>query len=324
MDAADALRAALSTDNEWIKWSTLAVFVGVIVELADLLLFNKEMTKLQRRILFIATFLIAAGCGGEWYFEDQAAQAEGQLQRLSDEKVAALTRDEAADNRIATLAAARAAQIGIRADAAERSANKADVLAKDAKATITPLAGQEQTLQAVLGRDETRLAEAEKQTWRRVNHFNPGTLMVSLQSTETVPLYIVDVGDADFTRLLEVGLIRTHVPATPAIFSNNGVSLWPDGINIFLFGYRENSTKLKLAANALCRNFAENGLDVNEPVVLGVKAGRGIDKVSWHIWPQGVPTDALLIIVGRTQGVPDPTLKSGEICSDFVKKDVDP
>jgi hypothetical protein len=143
MDAADVLRATLSTDNAWIKWSTLAVFIGVIVEMADLLLFNKEMTRLQRRILFIATFLIAAGCGGEWYFEDQAAQAESQLQQLSDQKVAQLQAGEAADRNTAQQAAAKAGSLGVTVGTLDQTVRqetaRADVLSHETTATVSAL-----------------------------------------------------------------------------------------------------------------------------------------------------------------------------------------
>jgi hypothetical protein len=110
------LKAALTTDNIWLERSTIAVFVGVIVEMGDLLVFNKEMTRLQRGVLFVATLLIMAGCGGEWFFEHQATALEGQLQQISDAKVAGLARDEAADNKIATQAAAKAGALGVKVD----------------------------------------------------------------------------------------------------------------------------------------------------------------------------------------------------------------
>lgn len=107
------LEAGLAKDNFWLALATIAVFVGVLIEMAELLLFNKEMTRLQRGILFFATLLIAGGCGGEWIFEQDAAQKEARLQQLSDQQVGALTAAEAGDKRIATQAAAHAADLGV-------------------------------------------------------------------------------------------------------------------------------------------------------------------------------------------------------------------
>src|SRR5258708_4913165 len=107
------LKLALSNDNVWLERSTIAVFVGVLVEMGDLLLLNKEMSRFQRGILFFATFMIALGCWGEWYFEHEAKGIETQLQQVSDQRVAALARAEAADNKIATQAAVAAGHLGV-------------------------------------------------------------------------------------------------------------------------------------------------------------------------------------------------------------------
>lgn len=115
--AVAALKAALSTDNVWLERSTIAVFFGVVIEMADLIFFNKEMGRTQRIILFVATVLVVAGCGGEWVFEHDASDKEARLQQISDEKVAGLAKAEAADNRIAQQAASTAAALGLKVDA---------------------------------------------------------------------------------------------------------------------------------------------------------------------------------------------------------------
>jgi hypothetical protein len=145
------LKAALDKENLWLERSTIAVFFGVIVEMADLLLFNKEMTRLKRAVLFFATLLIAVGCWGEWYFEHKAIGIEGRLQQISDEKIASLARAEAADNKIATTAAAHAADIGI----SVQTANLA----------LTSLSKEELGLQSSLSSDRSGIEAINK--WQR-------------------------------------------------------------------------------------------------------------------------------------------------------------
>ena len=89
--------SALATANFWIEISTALVIFGVVLEFVDLLSFNKEMSRRQKVLLLVATVFVVVGCAGEFLFEHDAAEAESQLQRQSDETVARLEAAEAGD-----------------------------------------------------------------------------------------------------------------------------------------------------------------------------------------------------------------------------------
>lgn len=108
-----ALKTAFALNSWLVDWATALVVAGLIVEFVDLLLFSKEMSRAQRAILAIGSVMVAVGVGGEWIFGGRAADAASQLQRISDERIAELGKEEAADNKIATTAAAQAAGLGV-------------------------------------------------------------------------------------------------------------------------------------------------------------------------------------------------------------------
>ncbi len=144
--------------------STVLVTVGVVVEFAELLLFNREMQPLQRRILFVGAALVIVGCAGEFWFEKQAGDLEGQLQQASDVKVAALARDEAADNKIAKQAAQSAAALGVKVDTlpsfvASKEGQITGQITKFQSFAITEKARAD-AVSAELNRDRTDLVQA--------------------------------------------------------------------------------------------------------------------------------------------------------------------
>lgn len=94
MDSAvSALQETFSTNNDWAEWSTLVIAVGLLGELLILFAFSKEMSGLEKTLLVIANFVIFAGVGGEYHFGSKANEAGKEIQRLSNEKIAALTDD---------------------------------------------------------------------------------------------------------------------------------------------------------------------------------------------------------------------------------------
>jgi hypothetical protein len=142
---ADDPATALATANLWIQISTAVVAAGVILEFFDLLLFSKEMTRLQRGVLLAATIMIVLGCGGEFVFERQASQAEAALERAANSKIAELSRAEAADNRIAQQAARDAAALGTRVGTVSQQVDEAST--------------KERTMHDALLADEKRAGE---------------------------------------------------------------------------------------------------------------------------------------------------------------------
>ncbi|HLZ75107.1 hypothetical protein [Phenylobacterium sp.] len=136
---------ALATANLWIQISTAVVAAGVTLEFFDLLFFSKEMTRLQRWVLFLATIMIVLGCGGEFVFERQASQAEAALERAANSKIAELSRAEAADNKIAQQAARDAAALGTRVGTVSQQIDEAS--------------NKERTMHGALLADENRVGE---------------------------------------------------------------------------------------------------------------------------------------------------------------------
>lgn len=130
--------ATLATANFWIEVCTALVAAGVVLELFDLLIFSKDMSGWQRRLLFVASFMVVIGCGGEFVFEKQAMDAETKLQRQSDDTVAKLQAAEASDSKIATQAAAKAAGLGVTVGTlgttVTRETTRANALAAEARA----------------------------------------------------------------------------------------------------------------------------------------------------------------------------------------------
>ncbi|KGW92067.1 hypothetical protein [Burkholderia pseudomallei] len=115
MDATNvsSLKAAFSAASSYSEWATLIVVGGVVVEFIALLLFSKEMNKWERVLLFIGNVLVVGGVGGEYIFSARATAAATKLQQISDERIAELGREQAADHKVATEAAKYAASLGV-------------------------------------------------------------------------------------------------------------------------------------------------------------------------------------------------------------------
>ncbi len=100
----ESLRAAFETANSWSGWATLAVVAGVAIDFVVLLLFSREMNRVEKALLALANVAIVVGCGGEWWFGGNAADIAGEIQRRSDLQVAALNaRAAAAELQVAKL-----------------------------------------------------------------------------------------------------------------------------------------------------------------------------------------------------------------------------
>ena len=83
-----SLAAAFDAASRYAEWSTIAVTIGVFIELAALFIFSKAMPSTEKQVLIFATFLIVVGCGGEYVFGGRAARAESRLREYSDRQLA--------------------------------------------------------------------------------------------------------------------------------------------------------------------------------------------------------------------------------------------
>jgi len=84
-----------------------------VIELLALLIWGKEMSRSEKIVLALGSVLVVVGVGGEWVFGGRAATAATALQQASDERIAALDRDQERDHRIAAQSAAYAARLGV-------------------------------------------------------------------------------------------------------------------------------------------------------------------------------------------------------------------
>jgi outer membrane murein-binding lipoprotein Lpp len=88
-----AVKAAFETASSYSEIATIAVTIGVFIEFVALFIFGKEMPPAEKGAMIFATFLIVAGCAGEFIFGSRANTAASQLQQVSDEKIASLGND---------------------------------------------------------------------------------------------------------------------------------------------------------------------------------------------------------------------------------------
>jgi hypothetical protein len=129
-----AVKLAFESASTWSEWSTIAVAVGVFVELVALFVFSKEMPHLEKKVLVMATALIVIGCAGEFVFGSRASNAASQLQQASDQKIAILTKDTARLSADAEAERKAAAKTEERVALAEKSA--ADARERAAKSEL--------------------------------------------------------------------------------------------------------------------------------------------------------------------------------------------
>jgi hypothetical protein len=129
-----SVREAFETASSWSEWSTVAVAVGVFIELVALFVFSKGMPPIEKKVLVIATGLIVIGCTGEFVFGSRASTAASQLQQASDQKIAILTKDTAQLSADAGVAREAAATTEERIALTEKSA--ADARERAAKSEL--------------------------------------------------------------------------------------------------------------------------------------------------------------------------------------------
>jgi hypothetical protein len=131
-----AVRDVFETASSWSEWSTIAVAVGVFIELVALFVFSKEMPSTEKRIMVVATAIIVAGCAGEFVFGSKASNAASQLQQASDQKIAGLTKETARLSANAESSRESAAKTEERVAAAEKATANARERAANAELAL--------------------------------------------------------------------------------------------------------------------------------------------------------------------------------------------
>jgi hypothetical protein len=95
------LNAAFDNDSWRSGAATIAVAVGVFIELTALFIFSKEMPKVEKSVMVFATLLIVAGCVGEFIFGSAATNDETNLRQDAERRIgeaAAATEKLRSDN----------------------------------------------------------------------------------------------------------------------------------------------------------------------------------------------------------------------------------
>lgn len=133
MNETEALKAALSFNNDWFEYSTFVVLAGLVFELVMLLAFHKTGSWKEKLVLISGTLIIAIGVAGEWHFGSKASAAATRLQEISDEKVAAFSKDAAEAKKDAADAVERAAKL--EKEAADARSQIAEANSRAAEAT---------------------------------------------------------------------------------------------------------------------------------------------------------------------------------------------
>jgi hypothetical protein len=96
----EALKALVAHNQSWADWSTIAVFIGLLGEIAITFAYTKDKPRSEIVLGVVCGAVIAFGVYGEYKFGSNAAQENAELQNISDRKVAELNK-EAGDARMA-------------------------------------------------------------------------------------------------------------------------------------------------------------------------------------------------------------------------------
>ena len=78
----------LENSERWSGHATLLILAGIVLELVALYVFTKGISWIEKAVLSIANMLVGIGLVIEYRCIGRAKIATGELQRLSDEKVA--------------------------------------------------------------------------------------------------------------------------------------------------------------------------------------------------------------------------------------------
>jgi hypothetical protein len=87
----EALKVAFATNTNWVEWAAFAVFVGLLGDIAVILIFDffdKDKSWWEIILGGVASAIIAAGVWGEPHFGHRATDASGQLQAILEKQAA--------------------------------------------------------------------------------------------------------------------------------------------------------------------------------------------------------------------------------------------
>lgn len=129
----EALKALAQNSQLWADWSTFAVFIGLLGEIAITFAYAKDKPRSEIVLGVICGVIIAVGVYGEWRFGSKAAQANGELRRLSEEQLAHVTMDVGNTHAAAKDAADAAARAKDSAKEATNEAGNAKTVAAKAE-----------------------------------------------------------------------------------------------------------------------------------------------------------------------------------------------
>jgi hypothetical protein len=91
----DALKTLVAHNQYWSDWSTIAVFVALLLEIIVIFAFRKDRPRSETILSLICGLILAVGVYGEYRFGSRAARGNADLQNISDQKVAELNREAA-------------------------------------------------------------------------------------------------------------------------------------------------------------------------------------------------------------------------------------
>ena len=193
--ALSTLKAAFDAATSWNEWATAVVVIGVAVEFLALLLFSKEMSRAEKLMLVLGSLLVVGGVGGEYVFGSRATRIATELQQHSDQTIAGLTAQQEADHKIATQAAAHAADLGVTVDNLKETVRQRTA---DADTAIVSLNDAAKRL-------NEKIADlATKQADRRLTDEQKRTLIAALSPFHGQKVVIWTIlGNSECKRFLE-------------------------------------------------------------------------------------------------------------------------
>ena len=121
--------------RSYAELGALLVFIGLVIEVAAVVVFSKNKSRKEVWIEFAATILIAYGVWSEWVYGRRASDAADRLQQISDQNVAQAQGDAANARKDAANSIKAATEANLLAKKYEGSIAGTNKLAADAKRT---------------------------------------------------------------------------------------------------------------------------------------------------------------------------------------------
>jgi hypothetical protein len=229
-----SVKIAFETASRFSEWSTIAVAVGVFIELLALLIFSKEMPPLEKKVMVFATLLIVAGCCGEFIFGSRAGDAAAQLQAAQNAAVQSAKTEAAKASDSAAQAIERAALVQQAAAWRILDRDQAEKL----KTSLAGVAKRSITVGFAVGDPETisfaiqliNLLTADNWEVSAVGHW---------YESQLVPGVRVIGADSEGKSILKTALTSAQIPFSadpvPIPGMYNGGPPLPDETKLFLY-----------------------------------------------------------------------------------------